>query len=296
MQKTNQVLTRAQTNKYDDIRATYPEIEKEVNNYAEQLKDKIILCNCNDDVRTSNFATYFLVNFNKLHLKAAWCVAYNPEGKGCLYTLSKAMPNTWKKRDLEGDGDFRTAECIELLKKADVIITSPTRKLFHEYMDQLFLFQKKFLIIANINCVTYTDIFSKFRLGKIRFGYTTPKYFMLGNGEPVSFGNLAWYTNLNVKKRKRRLVLRSSYNMGILFGKYPKLDGINIIFVESVNEIPYDYDGLMAVPINYLLIHNSDQFTIVGEVNHGKDDPFDICVPSIKKQLTFKRIVIKANL
>lgn len=294
MQKTNQVLTRAQSDKYDDIRATYADIEREVSNYADQLRDKIILCNCGDDVRTSAFATYFHSNFDRFGLKALWCISYEPEGHGVMYFFEKGYRHQ-KKRVLAGTGDFQSEECINYLKKADIVVTSPTRKLFHEYMAQLFLFQKKFLIIANLNSVTFTDIFGKFRLGKIRFGYTVPKHFFLGNGDPVSYGNLAWYTNLNLRKRKKKLVLRGSYSVGSILGKYPKLDGINIIFVESVNDIPYDYDGLMAVPINYLLIHNSDQFTIVGEVNHGRDDPFDICVPKLNESLTFKRIVIRAN-
>lgn len=288
---TNFFLNRAQTDDNDEIYTTMGSIAAELPYYKEELKGKIVYCNCNDVPGYSQFPDYLAAFFNEFGLRGLMASSYEPCDHGHLYVYQPSTKQ-WITIQMRGTGDFGSRECRFLLKYADIVITSPTRKNFQEYMRTLFEYNKKFLLIGNINVVTYSYIFPLFRMHKIWFGYTFPKRFYDASKEKlVSYGNMVWYTNLSVF-RKSTFVARSSYSAGRLFGKYPKMDGFNAIYVETVRDIPYDYAGLMAVPITYLLVHNPEHFDIIGEANHGSDDPLDLFVPKLNGKLVFKRIII----
>lgn len=190
------------------------------------------------------------------------------------------MPD-WDKVDvkpLHGNGDFRSAECIELLKQADIVVTNPPFSLFREYVAQLIAYDKKFLIIGNQNAITYKEIFPLIKENKLWLGYTNPKEFVVpqiinkncienSNGVIIAkFGNIVWFTNLEHSKRHEELPLYKRYNPE----EYPKFDNYDAINVDKVNEIPCDYYGVMGVPITFLDKYNPKQFEIV-EFRKGAD-------------------------
>ena len=207
-------------------------------------------------------------------------------------------------KQLHGDGtycagDFRNAECIELLKQADIVVTNPPFSLFREYVAQLIAYDKKFLIIGNQNAITYEEIFPLIKGNKLWLGYTNPKEFVVpqiinkncienSNGVIIAkFGNIVWFTNLEHSKRNEELPLYKLYNPE----EYPKYDNYDAINVDKVNEIPCDYDGVMGVPITFLDKYNPEQFEILGMDDHrvewrGKG-------PSINGKVLYRRIIIR---
>jgi len=167
---------------------------------------------------------------------------------------------------LKQGGDFRSPECIELLKKADIIVTNPPFSLFREYVAQLINHNKKFIIIGNDNTITYKEIFKLIKKNKIWSGFSRAKEFYKPDGSTQKFGNVGWFTNLKHKKRNEDLILYKKYNKK----EYPQYDNYDAIEVSKVSNIPIDYKGVMGVPINFLDKHNPDQFEIVGS-NRGID-------------------------
>lgn len=205
-------------------------------------------------------------------------------------------------------GDFRSPECIELLKQADIVVTNPPFSLFREYIQQLIDYDKKFLIIGSLNAVTYKEIFPLIMQNKIWLGYGFNggnAYFSLPGNEGknfakgvydtktnlVKFRNLHWFTNLDVKKRHENIRLMYSYEKNP--EKYPKYDNFDAIEVSKTLEIPKDYFGVMGVPISFLNEYNPEQFEIVGVANHGKDNEYDLFSPSVNGKNIFKRILIR---
>ncbi len=165
---------------------------------------------------------------------------------------------------MKGDGDFRSPECIELLKEADIIITNPPFSLFREYVDQLIKHNKKFLIIGNKNAITYKETFKLIKSNKLWLGYTSPDDFIGPDGKPT--GNMQgltrWFTNLDVKKRHEKFILYKTYKGDEK--DYPKYDNYDAIEVSKVKDIPMDYDGVMGVPVTFLDKYNPEQFEIIG--------------------------------
>ena len=164
------------------------------------------------------------------------------------------------KINLKGDGDFRSPECVELLKEADIVITNPPFSLFREYVAQLIQYNKKFLIIGNDNATTYIDIFKPIQENKIWFGYMRVKEFGQPDGTFKKFGNVGWYTNLEVSKRKEEIPLYKKYNSQ----EYPKYVNYDAIEVSKIKDIPIDYNRAMGVPITFLDKYNPEQFEILG--------------------------------
>ena len=279
----NGSFTRAQQAKEDEFYTKLTDIEKELRHYREQLKDKVIFCNC-DDPEYSNFWKYFQLNFYQLGLKKLISthyeidkpsykleiVANNTNDEGEQFTLPEYV-----QTPLEQNGDFRSPECIEILKEADVVITNPPFSLFREYVAQLIEYKKKFLIIGNQNAITYKEVFPLLRDNKMWLGYkcgdmefTVPDYYepratryREENGIKYrSMGNICWYTNLDISKRHERLLLYKKYIDSV----YQKYDNYNAINVDKVSEIPEDYEGAMGVPITFLDKYNPEQFEIIG--------------------------------
>jgi hypothetical protein len=275
-----------------------------LNFYREQLKNKVIYCNC-DDPAESAFTDFFKLNFDYLGIKKLICTRYQKSSlflfadpvRQSGYRLEITAKNKADKKpvkiNLKGDGDFRSPECIELLQEADIIITNPPFSLFREYLAQLTQYNKKFLIIGNDNCRTYKDIFPLIKGNKIWCGYTRVKEFGQPNGTFKKFGNVGWYTNLDVKKRHEELFLYKRYKDNKK--NYPKYDNYNAIEVAEIKDIPKDYDGVMGVPISFLDKHNPEQFEIIGSNRGINQDPKGVYGRGsiLNNKETFKRLFIK---
>lgn len=276
-------LNRAKREKNDEFYTQFEDIEKELIYYKKQFKDKVIYCNC-DNPYESNFFKYFVENLNDLGLKKLIATNYKSQYIPVAYkaeivevkNTDKVFENPKNKlTTLKGNGDFRSDECIELLKEADIVVTNPPFSLFREYVAQLMEYKKKFLIIGNINALTYKEIFPLIKENKIWLGYFSgcmkfkvpehykqraTAYWIDENGQKWrSLGNICWFTNLEVSKRHENLTLYKKYNPE----EYPKYDNYDAIEVSKVAEIPYDYEGAMGVPITFIDKYNPEQFEII---------------------------------
>lgn len=278
----NKNLRSAKKQKNDEFYTQYEDIEKEVEEYKDQLKDKIIFCNC-DDPESSNFWKYLSNNFTYYGLKKLISSHYDPNGNSYKLEISRDINNDGilnkldtQKTPFKGNGDFRSDECIEILKECDIVITNPPFSLFREYVAQLMEYDKKFLILGNNNAITYKEVFKYIKENKLWLGYTSNKTmsFQLDDSydkwnyikDDKKFGNvpaISWFTNLDNRKRHIDLirnVLYKKYNEV----DYPKYDNYDAININKVADIPVDYFGCMGVPITYLSNHNPEQFEIIG--------------------------------
>ena len=209
----NSNLHRAKKAKNDEFYSMLSDIENELAHYREHFKDKVVYCNCDDPTR-SNFVKYFQINFDTLGLKKLIATGYKKNGQGVklVYDGDRNGNRTVddeevKVEELEGDGDFRSEECVELLKQADIVVTNPMFSLFREYVAQLVGHGKKFLIIGQLNAVTYKEIFPLIKNNKVWLGVNWVKSFTEPGGNVVKMGNVVWYTNLDHKKCHEFLTL-----------------------------------------------------------------------------------------
>ena len=270
---TNNLLQKAKKSKNDEFYTQLSDIEKELQYYKDHFQGKIVYCNC-DDPHTSNFFKYFVSNFKELRLKKVIAACYAEKGFFAEYIGEKIAVSHFK-----GDGDFRSAESITLLKQSDIVVTNPPFSLFREYVAQLVEYQKQFLIIGNINAITYKEIFKLIQenkawlgihLGRGISGFIVPQHYELYGTEAridasgnriVSPNNCLWLTNLDNFKRHEDIVLTKNY-----FGNennYPQYDNYNGIHIDKTENIPSDYTGYMGVPITFLHKFNPNQFEIV---------------------------------
>ena len=270
-------LRKARKRKNDEFYTQLPDINNELKHYKKHFKGKTIFLNC-DDPRESKFYVYFAQNFDHLGIKKL--IATHWQEKGSTYKLEIINDNNNDGKinaldtietPLMGNGDFKSEECIEILKEADIVITNPPFSLFREYMNQLQEYNKDFLIIGNMNAIGYKEIFPLLRDNKIWLGCTGPKTFLQPDGSIKKFGNIIWYTNLDHKKRKEEIPFYKTYNKE----DYPKYDNYDAINVDYVKDIPVDYNGEMGVPISFLNKYNPNQFEIIntnsmydGTANH----------------------------
>lgn len=271
----NKNLNAAKKAKNDEFWTLMPDIEKEVSQYKDQFEDKVIYCNC-DDYRWSNFYKHFKDHFKEYKLKRL--IASCLTGEYASYDGN--VETTGKLQN----GDFRSEECIELLKEADIVVTNPPFSLFREFIATLVQYGKKFLVIGNQNAITYKEIFPLIKENKLWTGNNMVKTFrvpqvtnknceVLPNGDIIAkFGSICWFTNLDIKKRYEEIILYKKYNEE----EFPKYDNYDAIEVSKVCEIPKDYDGVMGVPITFLDKYNPSQFEIV-KFRKGDDDK-DLCV------------------
>ncbi len=344
----NKNLHKAKNAKKDEFYTQLPDIEKEMKHYKVQFRGKVVYCNC-DDPFESNFFKYFAANFNALRLKKLIATSYvkspivggqlplfemeglKPSGKEPFKIEIKEVTDINRngainlddvvyllKHDkntaipLKGDGDFRSEECIKLLKKADIVVTNPPFSLFREYVDQLMEYNKKFLILGSQNAITYKEIFKLIKENRLWLGYDNggTKWFQvpddyniqtesrikIENGiKYLSMGSILWFTNLDTTKRHKELNLYKKYKPK----EYPKYENYDAIEVSRYSDIPMDYDGVMGVPVTFLDKWNPSQFEIIGMAeDNGKgfsggiwDGKNPHCV--INGQNKFKRIFIK---
>lgn len=253
---TNKNLNNAKKVKNDEFYTRYEDIEKEITHYKEYLKDKWVYSSC-DDYRWSEFKNYFVSNFTVFGLKHYTCTcldigngAYRYDYDGEIETITK----------LEGNGDFRSEECIELLKECDVVVTNPPFSLFREYVAQLMKYGKKFLIIGSMNAIPYKEIFPYIKDNELWLGMNWVKDFVQPNREIKKFGNICWYINISNNRRNKPLDLYKKYSAD----EYPKYENYDAIEVSKVEKIPMDYDGVMGVPITFLDKYSPTQFEIIG--------------------------------
>lgn len=293
----NNNLANAKRAKSDEFYTQLADIEKELKHYKDQFRNKVVYCNC-DDPFESNFFKYFATNFNALGLKKLITTSYsgspiiggqlplpemagskgkeplkieinqvqdaNSDGAVDLIDIEYLLKNDKNTATpLEGTGDFRSNECIKLVKEADVVVTNPPFSLFREYVAQLMDYDKKFLIIGNDNAIKYKGIFELIKDNKIWLGYNKAKEFIRPDGATQKFGNVGWFTNLDVDKRHQGITLYRSYSPT----EYPRYDNFNAIEVSKVAEIPKDYEGEMGVPISFLNKHDPEQFEITDLLN-----------------------------
>ena len=252
-------MHQAKKAKNDEFYTQISDIEKELLHYKQQFNNKIVFCNC-DDPEASNFWKYFDLNFDHLNLKKLISTHYDKEKP--TYKLEIARDKNNKKlkpikTNLIQNGDFRSPECIDLLKESDIVCTNPPFSLFREYVDLLVKYDKKFLIIGNYNAVTYKEIFKLIKDNKLWLGYQFIKEFLQEDGTIKKFGNIHWFTNLNVEKHYKFLWFKSYKQNPELYPKYDNYDAIN---VDRIKDIPIDYDGPMGVPITFIDKHNPEQF------------------------------------
>ena len=283
MSNTN--LKTAKKNKNDEFYTLMEDIEKEMRYYKDFFKDKIVYCNC-DDARDSNFFKYFSLNFEFLGLKKLITTGYKVDGKGVVLVY-EGDKNRNRRVDneeiivneLNGDGDFRSEECIEYLKQADVVVTNPPFSLFRQYVKQLMDYNKKFIIIGNQNAITYKEIFPYIKNNQLWLGMSmngSNRWFVAPNsyevkenaagykldekGRKMFFVNgVTWFTNIENKRRNEKLDLYKRYS----FEDYPKYENFDAINVDKVADIPMDYDGILGVPITFLYKYNPTQFEII---------------------------------
>ena len=303
----NVSLSNAKRAKNDEFYTQLSDIENELKHYKSHFAGKVVYCNC-DDARKSNFFRFFQKKFNDYGLKKLITTSYNENGHGSVLVYEgdtngngKLDDTEIKVSELKGNGDFRSEECIELLKEADIVVTNPPFSLFREYIATLVQYNKKFLVIGNQNAITYKEIFPLIKENKLWTGNNMVKTFrvpqvtnknceVLPNGEIIAkFGSICWFTNLDHSRRHEDLILYKKYTPE----EYPKYDNYDAIEVSKVCEIPKDYDGIMGVPITFLDKYNPSQFEIVGCANHGTDNKYDLCKPTIKGKLIYKRLLIK---
>lgn len=287
-------LGSAKAAKNDEFYTQLSDIEKELKHYRKHFKDKVIYLNC-DDPRESEFFHYFSYNFEKLGLKKLIAACYKSQDIDLFSTgdTERAVYLEYEGdkdgdripgrdeievKEFVGDGDFRSPESIELLKQADIVVTNPPFSLFREYVGQLMEFDKKFLIIGNMNAVTYREIWPHIQSNKMWLGVTRAgtgqMWFKINGDFPVksgqrtdesgqrwqTIGSSAWFTNLDHSKRHEELTLYKSYDPDV----YPRYDNYDGIEVSKAVDIPEDYEGVMGVPITFLGKYNPDQFEIVG--------------------------------
>ena len=228
------------------------------------------------------------MNFDTLGLKKLIATGYRKNSRGIklVYDSDNKDANV---QLLEGDGDFRSQECVKLLDEADIVVTNPPFSLFREYVAQLVEHGKKFLIIGNMNAITYKEIFPLIKNNKVWLGVNWVKSFTEPDGKVMKMGNVVWYTNLDHKKRHEKIVCVEKYDPA----KYPRYDNYDAINVDKVNDIPKDWDGVMGVPISYLMHHNPELFEIVGELHHGSDNEFDYAAPIVNGKMKYARILIR---
>ncbi len=277
----NKNLQSAKTNKKDEFYTQLVDIENELKHYKKHFLNKIVLCNC--DTEESNFYIYFKNNYNELGLKG---LLRNGNIKGI------------------GDGDFRSEECIELLKQADIVVTNPPFSLFREYVAQLIEHKKKFVIIGHQNAITHKECFKLIKENKmwLGFGFTGGAAHFINNNyvDYATAGNhktgmirvsgVVWFTNLDYEKHHEDLILTKTYNKK----EFPTYDNYDAINVDKTKDIPMDYKGVMGVPITFMDKYNPEQFEIIGidrvlvEEITGKVSRF-----RLKGKEIYARIIIK---
>ncbi len=235
----NNNLHKAKEAKNDEFYTQLSDVANELKHYKEHFRGKIVFCNC-DDPTWSAFWKYFHLNFAELGLKKLISTHYDKTEPTYKMEYTGGDDNNIEagvKTPLEGNGDFRNKECLDLLDEADIVVTNPPFSYFRKYVEALTEHEKKFIIIGNKNAITYKEFFPLLKENKVWIGYNAVKEFYQPDGSIKKFGNVGWYTNLDIKKRHEKLILWKHYTPE----EYPRYDNYAAINVDKVSEIPCDY-------------------------------------------------------
>ncbi len=336
-------LAQAKDAKKDEFYTQLDDIAKELKFYKDYFRDKVVFCNC-DDPYESNFFKYFALNFNALGLRKLIATCYNGSpvsgnellldfgvtvddpkkiaykveitevtdvnGDGAinLADIQYLMQNDKNVISiLQGNGDFRSEECVELLKQADIVVTNPPFSLFREYVAQLVKYDKKFIILGNMNAITYKEFFPLIKENKVWMGisiHSGDREFRVPDSYPLQAAGsrvdeagikyirvkgVRWFTNMDYPQRHEDLILYKHYTPE----EYPKYDNYDAINVNVTNDIPYDYEGVMGVPITFLDKYNPDQFEILAAMTTTKVDEYNLGYPYINGVKLYARILIR---
>ncbi len=278
---SNKNLKKARSNKKDEFYTQLSDIERELKHYKEHFKNKIILCNC-DDPEDSDFWNYFALNFEFFGLKKLIATHFGNGIPSYKLEIVRDINKDGKinkldtiKTPLKQNGDFRSPECIEILKEADIIVTNPPFSLFREYVAQLIEYNKRFIIIGHQNALSYKDIFKLIKENKIWLGYGFKggashfvnkhyeDYATAGSHKEgmIRVSGVVWFTNLEIKKRHEDLMFYKKYYDNK--EEYPKYENYDAINIDKTKDIPMDYKGSMGVPITFMDKYNPDQFEII---------------------------------
>ena len=293
----NKDLHKAKRQKNDDFYTQLTDIEKELRHYRRHFRDRVVYCNC-DDPTISNFFRYFQLKFRVLGLRKLITTCYKNRRHNFFSrhdqekSVGMAVTENGSRTELpkievfrlRGNGDFRSPECVELLRQSDIVVTNPPFSLFREYISQLVSHDKKFVIVGSMNAITYKDIFPLIRNGRLWLGrgpagrdmlFDVPEHYarklvetkkegsayrLVGGVVKGRLGNAAWFTNLDHAKRHEDLILYKRYSPE----EYPAYYNYDAINVGKIAEIPMEWDGEMGVPVTFLDKHNPEQFEIVG--------------------------------
>lgn len=308
-------MTAAKQNKKDEFYTQLADIENELRHYRAHFAGKTVLCNC-DDPRISNFFHYFAYNFERLGLRRLITTCYKNRDRD-LFSRNDSEQAIWLEyqgeRDggrvptpeeigihaFQGDGDFRSQECIALLQQADIVVTNPPFSLFREYVAQLMEYDKKFLIIGHQNAIHYKDVFTRIKENRIWLGYGFKggashfinkhytDYATAGDHREgmIRVSGVVWYTNLEIPKRHEDLILVKRYSPE----EYPHYDNYDAINVDKTADIPFDYDGAMGVPVTFMNRFNPEQFELLGTstIDMPKGAPY------ILGKRIYERLIIK---
>lgn len=311
---SNASLNTSKINKNDEYYTLLSDIEKELSFFKDQLKGKIIYCNC-DDFNKSNFVKYFTDNFKELKLKKLISTGLNTR-KG----LKKSFENDEIKIeyfDITENGSFDSKQSLELLKECDIVITNPPFSLTRKYFDLLIEYKKSFLFLSNLNSVKYKTIFPYIAENKVNIGYSSgsksfviPEHYETGNISKTDgikyakLGNVIWLTNLDISDKKE-ITFTKKYDKS--FAEYDnKLEILNsikkntnktyqtIINIDKTKDIPDNYFELMGVPISFLEKLNRNQFEIIGILGSGQNKYYYGKALCYRKEL-YSRIIIKRS-
>lgn len=293
---SNASLINARCKADNEYYTRYTDVDDELTHYASQLKGKSIYCNCDNPIK-SQFVVWFVQHFRSLALKRLIATSYD----GLALDIQEADDNVLDGSTCEemtawiaermfriNDGDFR--HNLDYLAACDVVVTNPPFSLFREFVALMVEYGKDFLIVGNLNAVTYKGVFPLIKDDRLRLGYNNHGLdFVYSDGSVKHMGFGCWFTTLEIEKSKEPFVLTKTYSPD----KYPKYDGYDAIEVSKVADIPYDYDGVMGVPVSFLAKYCNNQFAIVGYAKHGKDSEHDKFVPSVDGEPVYHRLLIE---
>ena len=324
----NKKLNAARRAKNDEFYTRLQDIEAELVHYRPQFKDKTVFLNC-DDPTWSAFWLHFHTLFGVYGLKKLISTHYESDGRTSYAMVYEggddADISVGERIELIGNGDFRSDECIEFLKESDIVVTNPPFSLFREYVAQLMEYDKQFLIIGNMNAITYKEIFPLIKDGVMRTGYKrfgggmnmlfsperfdptkVKKYGITDDGwYIIKIMGVIWYTNLDIDKRREDLPLSATYYKKdgsvpqASLDRWPRYDNYDAIEVSKVKDIPVDYEGVMGVPITFLDKYSPEQFELVGcSLSFGRPEewPEDTNMAAIVGgKERYKRLFIRAR-
>ena len=311
---TKEHLENAKKQKNDEFYTRYEDIEAEVMKYLRYFRDKVVYLPCDDPAdKKSEFWSFFVDNFDAFELKKLIATHYDENGKAYKIWIDSDLTEDGYiddadalQEDLNGNGDFRSPECIEILEECDIVCTNPPFSLFREFVNILTQYNKDFLILGNNNALSYQNVFSLIKENKIWCGYSCNKNIAFKVGEGYSYdekltaqindGNkygtvpaITWFTTLPVRNRNEELVLTKEYNNV----EYPKYDNYDAININRVVQIPKDYDGVMGVPITFINIYNPNQFEIIGLMASTTVTDVNFGYPYIDGKKKYARVLIR---